>query len=408
MLQPASSPHKHPASTLTSSPHIDISLTGGNSKKTNGTMRTIKGFSSPKLTGEKWYDIYVAFNGKDKLYANTFTTNACNGVGEFALSTSPPIGPVSRIEGCKKGAAYLNVWMYVIHEMEAAISDCNNAVTPSTHWDEALAFYTGSTTLLNPTTNIGFFQYSLAEKKCPLFQTCGVTGDDMKFYKSTANQKVFSLFAAGSSYAEAGRCSNLVTVKESLVKQFTVPVIQGIMQYLFQSETSTGDAKEKSRAELWSFASALLPLVNFYSPSVATTLVQNTRITNVATVPSGRAAVKASLESVYGAIGITCSDVGGFYNSATKSYYDGMDPCIDSSTPVQQSVPSETKSTNMTASAPIAIALIIIVLIFFLFLGGLAGYCYRAKISRSMERDAPCIPRIDESHNTLVDPNRRV
>ena len=302
----------------------------------------------------------------------------------------------------------MNVWMYVIHEMEEAIDDCNKGATASTHWDEALAFYTGSTTLVDPTLNYGYFQYGLAEKKCPLFNTCGASTDNSKLYKSTVNEKVMSLFASGSSLRSAGRCSNLVTVKEALVKQFTVPIIQGIMQYIYLSTT---DGKEKSKAELYSFASALLPLVKFYSPSVAATLKLNTLITNVATVPSGAAAVKASLESVYGAIGITCSDVGGFTNTATGAYYAGMEPCTDSSTlvtPVSASS-SSSSSTNMTASAPIAIALIIIVLAFFLFLGGLLGYCYRKKIVRSMEKNSPCIPKIDESHSSLVQPiNSRV
>jgi hypothetical protein len=387
-------------------PHPDTSptLTGGNSIKTNGTTRTIKGFSSPKLTGEKWYDIYVAYNGNDKLYADTFTTNACKGLGNFAPIASPPITEISRIEGCKKGAAYLNVWMYVIHEMEEAIDDCKKSVAVSTHWDEAVAFYTGSTTLNNPTVNYGVFQYGLAEKKCPLFNTCGASSDNTKLYKSTVNEKVMSLFATGNSYRTAGRCSNLEMVKEALVKQFTVPIIQGIMQYLYQSTT---DGKEKSKSELWSFASAVLPLVNSYSPSVAKTLLDNSLITNVVTVPSGVAAVKASLESVYSAIGITCSDVGGFVNPAVAgTYYSGMEPCKDSSVQASQGAASPvSSSTNMSASAPIAIALIIIVLAFFLFLGGLLGYCYRKKIARSMEKNAPCIPKIDESHSNLVQSN---
>jgi hypothetical protein len=89
----------------------------------------------------------------------------------------------------------------------------------------------------------------------------------------------------------------------------------------------TGDDKEKSRAELWSFTSAVLPLVNSYSPTVGATLLANTKITNPTTAPLGRAAVKASLESVYGAIGITCSDVGGLLIPGTKTYYTGMEPC---------------------------------------------------------------------------------
>jgi hypothetical protein len=119
--------------------------------------------------------------------------------------------------------------------------------------------------------------------------------------------------------------------------------------------------------------------------------------------------VKASLESVYSAIGITCSDVGGFVNTATGTYYSGMEPCKDDSAQASQgAASSSSSSTNMSSSAPIAIALIIIVLAFFLFLGGLLGYCYRKKIARTMEKNASCVPKIDESHSNLVQPNHRV
>eukprot|EP00596_Hydrurales_sp_CCMP1899_P007816 CAMPEP_0119036064 /NCGR_PEP_ID=MMETSP1177-20130426/3517_1 /TAXON_ID=2985 /ORGANISM="Ochromonas sp, Strain CCMP1899" /LENGTH=55 /DNA_ID=CAMNT_0006995313 /DNA_START=18 /DNA_END=181 /DNA_ORIENTATION=+ len=52
--------------------------------------------------------------------------------------------------------------MYVIHQMEAAIVDCK-AGTVGTHWDEAVAFYSGSLTL--NVKDIGVFQYGLAEKR---------------------------------------------------------------------------------------------------------------------------------------------------------------------------------------------------------------------------------------------------
>ena len=273
----------------------------------------------------------MAYNGGDKLYANTFTSNACQQVGDFAKSSNPPIGDPSAKEGCMKGASYVNVWMYVIHELEEAIEDCEKSVTPSTHWDEALAFYTGSTTLFNSTSKDGqgYFTYSLAEKKCPLFGTCGVTGADKAYYKSTANKKIFSLFADGSSYQRAGRCDTLKTTKEALVKQFTVPLMQGMMQYLYQAPT---DNSEKSKAELWSFAFALLPLINLYNPTVAKLLRDNSYIRNVNPVPDGYRKVKGAVESVYGAIGITCSDVGGYKdkNVVTPSgFAPGMDPCSD-------------------------------------------------------------------------------
>ena len=341
----------------------------------------------------------MAYNGGDKLYANTFTSNACQQVGDFAKSSNPPIGDPSAKEGCMKGASYVNVWMYVIHELEEAIEDCEKSVTPSTHWDEALAFYTGSTTLFNSTSKdgMGYFTYSLAEKKCPLFGTCGVTGADKAYYKSTANKKIFSLFADGSSYQRAGRCDTLKTTKEALVKQFTVPLMQGMMQYLYLSPT---DNSEKSKAELWSFAFALLPLIDLYDKNVAKLLRDNSYIRNAVTVPAGYVKVKAAVESVYPAIGITCTDVGGFKDKKTASgYAPDMQPCVDSSTVATQGSTDGTRSaeTNMSASAPIAIALIVIVLAFCCFLVGLVGYCFKDKMPRSCTScdTAPCVPKGD-------------
>ena len=351
----------------------------------------------------------MAYNGGNKYYADTFTKSACLGTGDFAESLSNPvISKISKAEGCQKGSQYLNVWMYVIHEMEEAIEDCLESVSPSTHWDESVAFYTGSRTLLNPTTTagLGVFQYGLAEKKCPLFKTCVLTGDDTLLYKSAANQKVFELFSEGSNYLKAGQCANLATVKEAIVKQMTVPLMQGVMQYLYLSKTTTDLEKlEKARAELWSFASSLLPLIDKYSPTVAATLKNNAYIKNAVTVQDGYQAVKASLESVYGAIGISCSDVGGWIDSTTSNYASGMEPCVDSSTSSVASSSTSDSKTNMSASAPIAIALIIIVLLLCLVLVLALGFCFRDKLPKSCNgRDSsPCIPKGDEGSKQLFD-----
>jgi hypothetical protein len=346
----------------------------------------------------------VKYNGGNKYYADTFTKSACLGTGDFAESSSPVITKISKAEGCQKGSQYLNVWMYVIHEMEEAIEDCLESVSPSTHWDESVAFYTGSTTLLNPTTTtgLGVFQYGLAEKKCPLFKTCVLTGDDTLLYKSAVNQKVFALFSQGSNYQKAGQCANLAIVKEAIVKQMTVPLMQGVMQYLYLSKTG---GLEKSKAELWSFASSLLPLISKYNPSVAKKLYNNAYIKNVATVPDGHQAVKASLESVYGDIGITCTDVGGWIDSTTSNYASGMEPCVDSSTVSLSSSSTSDSKTNMSASAPIAIALIIIVLLLCLVLVLALGFCFRDKLPKSCNgRDSsPCIPKGDEGSKQLFD-----
>ena len=272
----------------------------------------------------------MAYWAGNQKYADSFTSSACKGTGDFtarAASAGPTITSISQGEGCQKGSQYQNVWMYVIHELEAAITDCNNGVTTGTHWDEAVAFYSGSKILTSPTTNIGVFQYGLAEKRCAGFNTCTASDSNALLYKSAVNENVYALFASGRDMQASLQCSAMSVVKESLVKQFTVPLVQGVLQYIYLVKTQN---LEKQRAELWSFSAALLPLLNYYSPTAASTLYSNSFIRNSAVVPSGYAAVKASLESAYVSMGISCADVGGYVSPSNSSEYTyGMEPCND-------------------------------------------------------------------------------
>jgi hypothetical protein len=148
-----------------------------------------------------------------------------------------------------KGAQYQNMPMYVIHEMEAAIVDCK-AGSDGTHWEEAVAFYSGSLTLNvvhndMKTSNSkakGVFQLGLAEKRASDFNTR--KSDDT----AVVNAKVLALFESGRTQYDLGGtnkdCSAMETTKEALVKQFTVPLVQGVMKYLYLSDTS-GSEKEK-------------------------------------------------------------------------------------------------------------------------------------------------------------------
>jgi hypothetical protein len=216
-----------------------------------------------------------------------------------------------------KGAQYQNMPMYVIHEMESAVADCK-AKKVGTHWDEAVAFYTGSLTLTG--SDIGVFQYGLAEKRCADFNTCGEDS-------SAVNEKVMALFSYGRDLVPGFKCSALESVKESLVKQFTIPLVQGVIKHLYLATTGKS---EKEKAELWAFSAALLPFINHYSSSAAATLRKNSYILNANAVSDGVASVKASLEVVYPAMGITCLDVGGYLDTAsTSTYVSGMEPCID-------------------------------------------------------------------------------
>eukprot|EP00600_Ochromonadales_sp_CCMP1393_P006122 CAMPEP_0174954898 /NCGR_PEP_ID=MMETSP0004_2-20121128/683_1 /TAXON_ID=420556 /ORGANISM="Ochromonas sp., Strain CCMP1393" /LENGTH=404 /DNA_ID=CAMNT_0016202769 /DNA_START=87 /DNA_END=1300 /DNA_ORIENTATION=+ len=335
---------------------------GGNSVKSDGSKRTIQGFSTSftKLQGEKWYDIFAAY-WNDDTYADTFTSSACLGTGDFAESTNPTISDTARAEGCVKGAQYQNVWYYVIHEMEAAIVDCNSGVVGK-HWDgkgcllkqhhnekvntshrtnfmfssdqtEAVAFYTGSIPGASGSPT-GYLPFALAEKRCANFDTCDANSDDASaVYTALVNEKVFELFENGRDYqlhTSSANCASLESTKEALVQQFTIPLIQGALRYLYFADLQE---TEKTRAELWAFSAAVLPILDYYGASVATTLRNNALITNTDVVPDGYAEVKYQIETLYPDLGITCADVGGLASSSySTGYYPGMEPCTDDST----------------------------------------------------------------------------
>jgi hypothetical protein len=199
------------------------------------------------MAGEKWFDIYALYHDASYVtpgiskYADDFTKSACQGTGVFApkdaSADSPEITIVSQGEGCMKGAQYQNMPMYVIHEMEAAIVDCNNG-TIGTHWDEAFAFYTGSSVSNGRPADIGVLQYGLAEKRASDFNT--LNSDK----SAVVNDKVLALFAAGRNSVPKFQCAAMEATKEALVKQFTVPLVQGVMKYLYLADTN-GSEKEK-------------------------------------------------------------------------------------------------------------------------------------------------------------------
>jgi hypothetical protein len=225
--------------------------TGSESFKGNGKPRSIQSFATattnpkdsldgltsfPKQSGEKWFDIYSSY-WNDVKYADTFTSNACNAAVGTDFETSPAITTVSQGQGCKKGAQYQVMPMWVIHEMEAAITKCKINLIKA-HWDEAFAYYSGSL-ILDP-LEIGVLQYGLAEKRGDDFNT---RVSDTRG-QANVNIKVTALFESGRDMAPKFQCSAMETTKEALVKQFTVALVQGVMKYLYLADTN-GSEKEK-------------------------------------------------------------------------------------------------------------------------------------------------------------------
>merc|ERR1719247_2326317 len=132
------------------------------------------------------YQVYRAYYGEHD-YANQYVLDALGytggiqpgttgGTGAAAMGVFAGLGDDARTQGVKKGTAYMNVWMYVIHEMEDAIADCKSDCQmcnddPVHAWDEAVAFYTGTLEGVDGSGS-GKLLYNLADYRCANYKTC--------------------------------------------------------------------------------------------------------------------------------------------------------------------------------------------------------------------------------------------
>ncbi|CAM9655355.1 unnamed protein product, partial [Scytosiphon promiscuus] len=312
---------------------------GRRSAKT-GTTRTLQGFSTDageKLSGEPNFIVWSNYWGADD-YADVFTSSACEGTGNFTGESL-----LTRSEGCLKGAQYQNVWMYVIHELEDALIDCENEGDPTrannanvVAWDEGWAFYTGSLegTDVGGTPDEGQMLYALAEKRCENFKTCSGDNDDNDLVGTSAvNNDILALWQTGQGHIQNFECTLAEVVKDDIVTLMTVPLVQGLLRYTYLADPEAPtNSTDKEAAELWAFAAAILPAINACDADVATVVRNNADITlDTAPMSAGYATVKAQLESVYPCLGITCAQVGGLIDedAGDGSYVTGFEVCED-------------------------------------------------------------------------------
>ena len=179
---------------------------GANSWKTEFTLlRTIDGFSgASKMANEKWFKTanqYWAMRGvsteSDYNYASVMVKAGMDGtaIGSTGFTFADKDDKY-KVDAIKKSIVYLNIWMYVIWEMQDAIEDCVLGDATSNYdsvhaWDEAVAFYTGSNegtsqggdnALDSPSgtgiDNDGVLSFNLAEKRCKNFGTCTADYDN--------------------------------------------------------------------------------------------------------------------------------------------------------------------------------------------------------------------------------------
>ena len=315
----------------------DIWSHGKNSVKTSG-MRSIAGFASGAATKGSSASVpykanafisimnkYWKSKGLDEhTWGHQMIDAAFQGtkIGDLDFGKT---GRTFRKEAIQKGLVYMNVYPYVIWEMQDQINDCKlqtltaNDDASVKAWDEAVAFWAGSMTrdyaygYSIPNDNL---LYYLGDKRCGNFMTCadGFTGT------AKVNQELLAFFNRGSRLARVGglaECPPMEDIHDKIGTLMLVPFIQGTLRYLYK----TKDAQDaKTAGELWAFATAILPFVNEVSPAAADALYKRAWLLDFS---GDYAADKLLLESTYCNLGvgagkglITCESIGDLYDGS--------------------------------------------------------------------------------------------
>jgi len=303
-----------------------LSYTGSS----NTADRTLRGFSTAaeaKLAGEvhvEYFNTYYgAYDYADQIVLAAFAGVATTGLTGGALDFTN-IGFDGKEQIVKKCVAYMNVFMYAIHELESSVGKCAegemfNNESAVHAWDEGVAFYTGNLEG-NAGEDKGNLVYAVADKRCQNFGTCGPEGTALSG-SSKVNIDITALFNRGQDELNAGDCVAIEATKNEIADLMYIPLIQGTLKYAYLGENG-GD--EKAVAEGTAFAAAVLGRINAASQSAATTIYNSMR--TEATITSS-ADVKAAFESVYDSLNLTCEQVGGFLQD-DGTYYPGMEPCV--------------------------------------------------------------------------------
>jgi len=308
----------------------------------NVAKRTIQGFSTaaqkkmaecancPYAMYDKFYQYYGQYDYGNQIVLAAFEgakTNFKNFNNDFGLYEYE-----GREQIIKKATAYIIIWMYVVRELEDALDDCQEACTiencnddPVHAWDEAAAFYTGS---LEGTdgSGSGKLAYALADKRCGNFKTCGDMADETGG-TSKVNLEIVKNLNIGQAKLAKGECASARAEADRIQQLMLIPLIQGTLRYAWKTDNEA--YSEKAEAEGVVFALGVVPVVADCNMEAANLIAQNLQAGQAGTADFP--AVKAAFESTYECMGITGKEVGGLYDAATGTYFDGAEPFMDGS-----------------------------------------------------------------------------
>jgi len=219
-------------------------------------------------------------------------------------------------EAIVTGITVLNIWMYVIRQMEFSYDKCMQSCVGCQDeslraWDIAVAFYTGSITK-SPSDN-GILHYTLVQTMCETFGTC----------KNGLNDKIYTLFNEAKDSILDDRCDPVGKNIKMIESLMTVPLVQGMLYEVYR-EDRFADANKRVEAKGATFAAAVLPQVAFCNSNWASAIYKTVRIGYDRR--TSFEVVKDAIERQYECMKITCEDIGGIVRPG-GGYFDNAEPC---------------------------------------------------------------------------------
>lgn len=295
---------------------------GKNSKKSDGSVRNLKSFSTSfskagaiqaeplaQLGNAYWgrYDygdamVTAALDAKDDAQFGNYKT------GSLAKTAD------ARSQVIEKGIQFSVVWQYALHEMETAIAKYKEgkydvAKGAPYYLDEAWAFYAGS--LETGGAKTGVSTYIAAEKQGPKFGTQGYeTGTEGR---SRVTMELLYQFNAMQRYLQTpGNDEAIASIAKCVRAQWKVPLIQGCLYYAHASSSEKITDSEylaKIKAEAWAYCVPILPSLN-EADAASAQLVRDAVSISSDKRPDWEVVIKAFSTQNLNKMGVMCEDIG--------------------------------------------------------------------------------------------------
>ena len=259
--------------------------------------------------------------------------------------------------------------------LDQATKSCHNLDLSQSimHWDEAVAFYTGSISRESGAEGYLFF----TESEVQGYQF-GTRSGSM----SMSNKAVFDNFVEGKLKLTEDECGSAEVNAEKIKSQMLIPLIQGLLHNAYQID-NLFDQNEITRGEVSGYAAALLPSINNCDKNVAAT-IHNDLAPGQADESSFEV-VKYNLERIYGCLGVSCSQVGGFLQPSGTSYWKKAEPCGFAPVPSPVIAPISL-SDNDSGSSSDPVPLILGLFFGFVFLLAV-GWSFKRRNSNDIIKD---------------------